>query len=154
MSNADITGLSVETLKAWAAANQGYGRALIVARGVAKAIRIWVDSYTTPIVAQFDFVDEDTGERITKPGDVWNAGASEETFERYYAALDAAHRAHGFTGPEGHCPALIAESQIIDAENTLLRSLCDFIGARSLPFGKLRERALKIALDCTTATLE
>jgi hypothetical protein len=38
----------------------------------------------------------------------------------YYADCDDAHRAHGFTGPKGHCPALTAENLVITTENLLI----------------------------------
>ncbi len=44
----------------------------------------------------------------------------EERCTKFYAECDAAHRLHGFTGPDGCCPALIAENDRSNAECALL----------------------------------
>ena len=65
----------------------------------------------------------------------------------YYEACDKAHRAHGFKGEHGYCPALIAESLLIDAQNALLREGCDLLGLEDIPaMPKHRAEMLRLLL--------
>jgi hypothetical protein len=95
-----------------------------MARAFAETERARVDTYVAPIFARYDFhVAERWQERrptkITKPGDLYLCD-DEPACKAFYADCDDAHRAHGFTGPAGHCPALTAERLLCEAERALL----------------------------------
>ena len=111
-----------------------------LAQAFAECERERVDAYIAPVFARFNFVIgptmaahyKDGGQRITDPGKLYLC-EDEEQCKAYYAACDDAHRAHGFTGKPGYCPALIAEALLIDAQNCLLRVGCDLLGLDDIP---------------------
>ena len=66
------------------------------------------------------------------------------------AECEAAHRAHGFHGPAGYCPALIAENDACKAEAAVLESLgtaFEFNGNGGN--AKTRESLLALAVQMT-----
>ena len=56
--------------------------------------------------------------RITDPRFTYLMG--DDDFARYDAHMQAAHRADGYTQPDGHCPALIAERICTETEWELI----------------------------------
>lgn len=83
-------------------------------------IRPTVEAYQAQVVAaanlQYspEFAPEHTG-TITSMADSWMMEDSQST--AFYAALDAARDAAGFTGFDpGHCPLLVAEHAVIQAK--------------------------------------
>lgn len=100
--------------------------AVLEAQAFARAERARVDAYIAPVFAAFTFVD-DEGDRIESPRDLYLCEDA-ELCATYYAACDEAHRAHGFTGPAGYCPALVAEHRAIQAEHALLEATAPAFG--------------------------
>jgi len=97
--------------------------AAVRARVAARRERERVDAYVGPIFARYGFVNQWTGKPLAVPRDLYLAGGTPEIEERcgaFYKECDAAHRAHGFTGGDGFCPALIAENEVIAAERDLI----------------------------------
>ena len=88
-------------------------RAVLMARVYLEMERQRVDAYIQPIFESFGFTygaiakDQHTGP-IPTPRDLYLADDGPK-MQACHEACDQAHRAHGFKGPQGHCPALIAE---------------------------------------------
>lgn len=138
-----MNGMSVRGLQEWAAMNYELGLAVVAARVHAELERKRVDEYIRPVFEGFEFLD-DEGKRILNERHIF-ACPDEELCAKYYAACDKAHRAHGFDGPEGHCPALIAEHEAMKAEQALLVAAARFMGVDPAGFyGKNREKALEL----------
>jgi hypothetical protein len=112
--------------KEWAIAHKSLAMAVCAAKALAELERERVDAYVLPIFRSFCFADE-AGKKIEDPKYLF-LSEDEAMCQAYFARCDAAHRAHGFTGPEGHCPALQAESLLISAQHALLQAGCDFLG--------------------------
>jgi hypothetical protein len=49
---------------------------------------------------------------------------------------------------------LIAESLLVEAENALIKSLCEFMGIDLHPYGELREKMLDCALSICLAKIK
>jgi hypothetical protein len=102
-------------------------KAYAMAKAFAQLERERVDAYIQPLFELYTFtVDpknvargEKLGEVITDMKYIWLAPDSQTT--PWFAECDKEHRAHGFTGPDGACPALMAEHLQIIAENNLLQ---------------------------------
>jgi len=112
--------------KQWSIEHKPLAEAACKARAFAELERERVDAYVLPIFNSFSFVDED-GEKIEKTKYLF-LSTDEAMCKTYFAACDAAHRAHGFTGPDGYCPALVAETLQSTAERALLEAGCEFFG--------------------------
>jgi hypothetical protein len=135
-------------LEKWAKDNRSLAYAACAAKAFADSERERVSAYVKPLFAAFSFTDDLTGsgEKLTDPNRAY-LSEDDEKAARFYAACDKAHREHGFTGPEGFCPALVAENLQMKAEDALLKSLCEFAGM-SWPYNlKLRAKALGLALS-------
>lgn len=121
--------------------------AVIAARIAATALRAEVDAYTLPVFAQFAFTNQHDGSAITAPGDLYLSGDKAEC-DRFYAACDAANRAHGHHLPDGYCPALVAEEAVRQAERALLNHAKALLGIDFLAGSlEIRARALALLLD-------
>jgi len=68
----------------------------------------------------------DAGQRITDPAKAWTM--ADEQFPDYHAKCGEAIRAAGYTVPEGHCPALIAETQRNAAERLFIEHMAGRLG--------------------------
>jgi hypothetical protein len=138
---------TLKQFTAWAKANRALARNVIAAQAFAQCERERVNAYIAPVFAKFDFRADrhakNPGEKITKPSDLY-LSTDEAKCAEFYAACDTAHRAHGFTGPEGYCPALIAETARSDAENMLLDAGAALLGVDHI-WNTLEQR--KQALD-------
>ncbi len=65
----------------------------------------------------------------------------------FYAECDDAHRAHGFTGKQGHCPALIAENLLMAVERELLKLGGEFFGVSfEDTYGENRQKAMDLLM--------
>ena len=130
---------TLSQFEAWITENRHLALNVIAARAIATTERKRVDSYILPIFRQFDFP-------VSKPEDLYLCN-DDAKVERFYAACDAAHREHGFTGPEGHCPALTAEALVIDAETDLLTAGAALFGMGGPPYNMDdRKRMLELLL--------
>lgn len=142
--------MDVKQLKAWARANRSLAMTVCKARAFAEVERERVDAYVRPIFVRYGFKNDldGSGETLTDPRRLY-LSEEDDRAKEFYAECDRAHRAHGFDGPEGHCPALIAEDLQCRAEQLLLASLAAMQGlddgelSRTL---ELRARALELAL--------
>ncbi len=106
------------------------------------ATRDIVSGYLRPVFARFAFVCRstwggqpapDAGQPVTDPAQLYRSD-QRAMLARYYAACDAAHRAHGYHLEPGFCPALVARHARVTAECDLLhfmhrRSGIDFNAA-------------------------
>lgn len=125
--------------------------AVLAARLLASEAREAVDAYIEPLLADFDFrVDNECdrgsprdGTPITKSSDLL---LTDQDCAAYYAACDAAHAEHGHDLEPGYCPALIAESAVIDAENALIKLASDRYGVDFTRLYKLESRAALLKL--------
>jgi hypothetical protein len=122
-----------------------------MARVYAEMERERVDAYILPIFQRYGFTygsiaGDEAGQPLKSPKHLFLC-EDEERVREYFEDCDVAHRAHGFTGPKGHCPALIAEHLVITTENLLIdlaseQFHADFHGL----FGKDRERLLDLLI--------
>lgn len=63
--------------------------------------------------------------RLIDPGDSWHLKDADA--KRFYAACDKAYAAEGYDDLEpGYCPALIAESLVVDAQHALIEAAYPF----------------------------
>jgi len=110
--------------KAWAIAHRALAEAVVMAQAAAIVTRARVDAYIAPLFQARTFhVREQwraAGITIKTPADLYLTEDNDPAVAEFFAACDAAHRAHGFTGPAGYCPALIAERAVIQAEWALM----------------------------------
>lgn len=135
-------------LERWGKANKALGVQLIAARRKAAALRKEVDARAAPIFARYAFTAQDTGERLTKPADLYLVADLEDPqVLAYYAELDAANRAAGWDGVPGSCPALCAEHDAIRAEWAIFDAAKEFTGEDfNCARGELRTKALNLFL--------
>lgn len=140
---------NIKQLTDWAQAHHDLALAVIAAQAFAKVERERVDAYIQPIFEKYTFhTSPEFGEvlPITRRDQLYLCDQKEH-LAYYYAECNAAHRAHGWTGPEGYCPALVAEHEAVKAKNALLEAAgelmgCDFICCKT----EHRNRALDLFL--------
>lgn len=130
---------TLQEFKAWAKSHHSLAHAVCMAQAFAQLERERVDAYVGPIFDSFGFhYRGDLADKaglsgpIPSPKELYLCD-DERQLALYYEECDQAHRAHGFKGPKGHCPALVAEHLQIIAENALLKAGgalvgVDFIG--------------------------
>lgn len=141
---------NVHQFKSWCKAHRSLAEAVCLATAFAQAQRVRVDAYIQPLFDSFGFLDEE-GAKIDKAGNLYLC-TDEATCTAFYAAADAAHRAHGFTGPQGHCPALVAEHLQIQAEYQLIEAGCELFGLNAAYVcGENRAKLLQLLLKSCIA---
>lgn len=134
-----MNNLTIPKLKKWLKGAQALKMDVHVKRTWAAHERCRVDAYILPLFRSFGFG--------VKGVDDLYLEEDEAKVEAFHAACDKAHRANGFTGPAGHCPALVAEESARQAENALLASFAAFCGVDTLWHSlEERKRALDLAL--------
>jgi len=151
-ATAPLSSLTVSMLKTWARRNKDLAMTVCKAKAFAEVERERVDAYVAVVFAGFGFKDED-GNAIPDARRLYLC-EDDAACAAFYAACDVAHRANGWTGEEGHCPALTAENLQIQAENLLLASLGEFVGVDDGDFSRsleMRAKALNIALGVCLA---
>ncbi len=119
---------------------------VLTAREHAVEMRAKVDAYTLPILAAMDLRD-DEGQQILKPSDLYLCSTDAAEF---YAACDRAHKEHGFDLEPDYCPALIAESEVVRAENALLKIACAHYGLPYIYDLSLRSQMLNLLTNPPT----
>jgi hypothetical protein len=112
----------------WIKDNKSLAETVCRAKAIAQGERERVDAYIKPIFESYSFVDEE-GNKIATYREVF-LSSDEAKCKEFFAACDAAHRAHGHTGDWGTCPALQAETLLIQAENALIASGCKLLGVK------------------------
>jgi hypothetical protein len=138
---------TVPELKKWALATRPLAKAVLMAQAFADVERERVNAYIKPLFLSFMFTDED-GKPITDPDRLY-LSADDAGAKTYYEVCDREHRAHGFDGPEGFCPALVAEELQREAEQALLNELGKFTGIDGMDYNRsleIRKKALDMAL--------
>ncbi len=147
---------TLQQFKTWSKLHRPLAEAVCMAQAFAECERERVDAYIQPIFDSFNFMigekmgnrlQNDVGERITDPKQLYLC-TDETLCAQYYAACDVAHRAHGFTGKPGYCPALIAEDQLRKAQHALIDAGCKLmdIDPASLWDMKNRDKMLDLLL--------
>lgn len=141
-----------DSLEQWAKENAHLALAVCQAQAFAKCERERVFSYTLPIFRRYSFrvnpkFSHRYGEMVERPADLYLTDEEEKT-TAYYAECNSAHREHGFTGPDGHCPALVAEGLQRTAEHVLIESGCELLGIESPYNLDHRRELLRILLGC------
>lgn len=127
-------------------------RAVLMAQAFAELERKRVNAYTRPLFAEYTFADKRTGERITDPKWLY-LSEDDDLCADYFKQCDALHREHGFTGPEGHCPALIAENLLMAAQRELLNLASPLFGVDfANTFGDTRKKALDLLIGAALKT--
>ena len=147
-STSKVSQLTPAKLRTWASVNRQAVLNMLAARIFAAAERQRVDAYIEPLFLAGNFKDE-RGAAITKSKNIYRC-QDEAKCAAFFAECDAAHRVHGFAGAADCCPALIAEEQVIKAENVVLKSMKALISVEPL---KLEDRAklLGIIVDMISA---
>lgn len=128
---APASKLTPNKLQGWAKVNRQAVLNMVAARIHAAKERVQVDAYIEPLFQARHFVDAESCRVLTESKDLY-LSQDDEGVAQFFAECDAAHRMHGFTGPEGHCPALIAENAAVQAENLVLRSIEPLLGVEVL----------------------
>ena len=136
---------SVAEFKKWAKANRPLAKALVNARAFAESERKRVDGYLIPLFRSFGMKDE-KGILIEHPDKLYLCHDG-VLIAAYFEVADAANRAHGFTGPEGHCPAYRAEEGQRRAERELIQAWEEFFDIDGQLYGEARERLLTLLID-------
>jgi hypothetical protein len=140
-----MTTPTLAKFKSWSKTNKPLAQAVCMAKAFAQLERARVDAYIQPLFETFGFVD-DEGNKIDNQRHLYRCD-DEVMCKAFYAESDAAHRAHGFTGPEGHCPALRAENLLIQAENHLIEAGCELFGINAnVVYGDDRQKMLDLLL--------
>ena len=104
-----------------------------------------VDAYLLPLFQACIFLTPE-GERITNPEQLYCC-EDEAAVGAYFDACDKVHRQHGFTGPYGYCPALIAHHDQLKAEWCLLEAAAQFFALDSPPTKSAdREKMLRLVM--------
>jgi hypothetical protein len=126
---------TLQQFKRWAKAHHQLAYAVVAAQAFAQCERERVDAYIQPVFELFDFyVDAkflDRGrpqERITDIRRLYLTDLESAEYKAFMHECDVEHRKHGFKGPEGHCPALVADALRIKAENALLEAVGALFG--------------------------
>jgi len=147
---------TIEEFRTWCRDNAKLALAVCEAQAVVETIKLYEDAYIKPIFDSFNFICEGNavarldsrraeklaGKPILSPDDsnfCLLHGADEpehikNKLRAYYAACDAAHRAHGYKDlPEGHSPTLRAEHLHTQAEWALMDSAGRLFGLTEHP---------------------
>lgn len=145
---------TLQEFKAWAKTNRRLALAVCAAQAYAETKRAQVDAYIAPIFSRYDFrVSRDCqiaelDEKVASVKDLYLTDLDSLEVAAFYAECEQAHRSHGFDGPAGHCPALVAESLLIAAQNALLDAGKELTGldATSL-YGDNRKKMLDLLIS-------
>ncbi len=142
---------TLQQFKAFSRSNASLARAVIQAQAFAEVERERVDAYRRPIFERFGFTD-DKGRKITKLSHLFMC-PDEEKCAAYYAECNAADVAHGWTGPEGHCPALIAEGLVLKAHQALIAKADDLFGVdfSGSCYGENRRKLIELLMGACVA---
>ena len=148
---------NVQQFQAWAHDNAELGHAVAMAQAFAELQRERVDAYIKPIFDGFGFhyaerwADRGRGLSgpIESPKHLYLCD-DEGQMALYYEACDKAHREHGFKGPHGHCPALVAENLLMEAQRYLLEAGSKLFGVDFTEvYGEQRAKAVDLLMGAT-----
>ncbi len=152
MTNTHAKAPTLAAFTTWAQTHYPAAKTVLMARIFAEMERKRVDAYIAPIFAGYTFTvrpewqDKLHKTIITTPRDLYLV-ETDATVTAFYADCDAAHRAHGFTGQAGYCPALVAESLVPMAENALMDMAEPLFGIEACDlYGDNREKYLELLI--------
>jgi len=148
---------TLDEFKQWAKDCEPAARAVLMARVFAQMERERVNAYIRPIFDAYKFNDlpkiHDYQGQIKDVGDLYLCADDIQT-ALFYEDCDKAHRAHGFTGPKGHCPALRAEHLVIVTEQALMDLAKPLFGIDNV-YGENRAKYLELLIGaCLKSTQE
>lgn len=133
-------------------------RAVLMAQAFMELERERVDAYVRPILDRYGFTvaekwrERGRPERIENTRDLYLCD-DEPGLRAFYAECDEAHRAHGFKGPAGHCPALVAEHLHRVTQQALIDLAAPAFGIDpEALYGGLREKFLKLIIGAALKT--
>lgn len=143
--------LTLPAFKQWARECAPAAKAVLMAQAFAELERARVDAYILPIFQSYQphfrvnpKWAERYGELVQTPRDLYLCD-QEAIVQDYFEDCDRAHRAHGFKGPHGHCPALTAEHLLTQAEHCLIELAKPLTGIENV-YGEDRAKYLKILI--------
>ena len=155
----DQPKMTVHTLKAFARSDETKScvRSVLLAELFSKVERERVNAYILPLFELYTFEVKPEwrreGEpiRITNPDRLYLCD-DEARLKEWYEECDKEHRKHGFTGPKGHCPALVAEDVLRQAQQLLIDHACASLPLgfdSSRVFGDARDKLLRLVISMT-----
>ena len=103
--------------------------AYVAARTIAETLREKKNGIARAILAGYEMHSRYDGKRITEESRTYEA--DDEHATKYYALMNAAMRKAGLKPddmPDEYCPALVAESKLVDVEWTLIKALAPRFG--------------------------
>lgn len=144
---------TVETVKQASVALRRLVNTVLLAKAQAELLREKCDAIQRQVLAAGEYKTSDHWEpripvgRVTDPKLAYLM--DDDQAPGYYAALDAAYRAAGYTDLKpGHCPALIAEDLLIQAEWALIDAAEQFFPemAADRLYGETRAKYLDLLI--------
>lgn len=135
---------TLQQFKAFAKANKSLAIAVCQARAFAQVEQERVMAYIQPIFADYTFKDEQG--RPIKDLDHLYLCRDEELCKEFYEVCDRAHREHGFDGPKGNWPNLVADNLRRIAERALIEAGCKFMRIGEIYQTELRDQMLEICM--------
>jgi len=146
---------SLQEFQKWAKASKPAAMAVLEAKAFAITMRAKVDAYIKPIFDGWKFTygarlsERDSkmvGQLIPSPKELYLCD-DEGGIQAFYAECTVAHKANGYKGPDGNCPALEAEHLQILAENALIELAEPLFGIQNCQLNlKHREDYLKLLI--------
>lgn len=114
---------TIDQFKLWARQQRPLAETVVLAQAYAQTKRAQVDAYLAPIFEARTFPIRaewaDKAFTMRSYHDLYLCD-DEVLCAEFYDRCDEAHRAHGWNGPKGHCPALEAEYLLMQAEHALM----------------------------------
>ena len=96
-----------------------------------------------------EFTERVTDERILDIKRLYLTDLDAPDYLAFLAECDEAHeahKAHGYNIQPGYCPALIAEDELIQAQNALIKSGAQWLGIEGDLYGEHRAKMLDLLL--------
>lgn len=148
-----MSDFNLEDFKKLCKENRELALAVCKARAYAEVMREQVDKYTLPIFNKYKFrvsfseMRGEYGEFVKSPKDLYLTDLDSQDVKNFYKDVAAEHRKHGFKGPEDHCPALVAENFLTEAENVLLDVFKEFFKIEECGlYGENRKKMLNLVM--------
>lgn len=118
---------NLNQFKSWSRKHKGLAIAVCAAKACSEVTRERVDAYIAPVFASFGFQYSGTmADKLKQYGPIPSPEqlylCEDPRIPDFYAACDVEHKRQGFDLPAGYCPALVAETELIKAENALIEA--------------------------------
>ena len=144
---------TLQEFKRWSREHYQLAHAVCAATAFAQCQRERVDAYVQPIFERYGFevserfVERGMDRRITDIKRLYLTDLDAPEYLDFLDECHAAHRAHGFKGPHGHCPALVAEDLQRTAEHALISAGRELLGIEDAPlYGENRAKMLDLLM--------